>query len=113
MELFQEGVSAGVSTKAIADLIGICSRTLRRRGIAYQAHGFSQDRRKGYSRHVAHRFTQEERQCVLDTVNYLRFADLTPAQIVALLAEERVYVGSGSTIYRLMESRAATTLFAN
>jgi hypothetical protein len=37
MELFREGVSAGVSTKAIADLIGICSRTLRRWGIAFQA----------------------------------------------------------------------------
>jgi len=39
---------------------------------------------------------------VLDTVNDPRFADLTPAQIVALLAEERVYVGSESTFYRIM-----------
>jgi hypothetical protein len=35
---------------------------------------------------------------VLDTVNDLCFADLAPAQIAALLAEERVYVGSESTI---------------
>jgi len=60
--------------------------------------GFRQDRRKGSSRHVAHRFTHEERQRVLDTVNDLCFADLAPAQIAALLAEERVYVGSESTI---------------
>jgi hypothetical protein len=102
MELIREEVSPAVSTKAIADLVDICSRTLRWWGIAFQAHGFSHDRRKGSSRHFAHRFTQEERQRVLDTVNYLRFADLTPAQIVALLAEERVYVGSESTIYRIM-----------
>ena len=37
MELFREGVSAGVSTKSIADLIGICSRMLRRWVIAFQA----------------------------------------------------------------------------
>jgi transposase InsO family protein len=39
---------------------------------------------------------------VLDTVNDPRFADLTPAQIVAILAEERIYVGSETTFYRIM-----------
>ena len=39
---------------------------------------------------------------MLHTVNDLRFADLTPAQGVALLAEERVYVGSESTIYHII-----------
>ena len=102
MELFREGLHKGARAKAIADLIGICSRTLRRWGIAFEACGFSQDRRKGSPRVVAHRFSEEERQQVLETVNDSRFADLTPAQIVAILAEERVYVGSESTIYRMM-----------
>jgi transposase InsO family protein len=39
---------------------------------------------------------------VIDSVNDPRFADLTPAQIVAILAEERMYVGSESTIYRIL-----------
>jgi transposase InsO family protein len=102
MELLQEGLRAGASAKAIADLIGICTRTLRRWGIAFEAHGFSQDRRKGSARVVGHRFSEEERQQVLAVVNDSRFADLTPAQIVAILAEEGVYVGSESTIYRIM-----------
>ncbi|CAK6689554.1 IS3 family transposase ISPpr7 [Synechococcus sp. CBW1107] len=102
MELFREGLSKGARVKAIADLIGICSRTLRRWGMAYEAYGFSQDHRKGSPRVVAHRFSEEERQQVLETVNDSRFADLTPAQIVAILAEERIYVGSESTIYRIM-----------
>ncbi len=62
IELFREGIKEGASAKAIADLIGICSRTLRRWGIAFQTHGFSQDCRKGSPRNVAHRFTSEERQ---------------------------------------------------
>ena len=102
MELLKEGLRAGASLKAIADLIGICTRTLRRWGIALETYGFSKDRRKGSARVVAHRFSDEERQQVLDTVNDSRFADLTPAQIVAILAEEGVYVGSESSIYRIM-----------
>jgi hypothetical protein len=39
---------------------------------------------------------------VLSTVNDPRFADLTPSQIVAILAEEGHYVGSESTIYRIL-----------
>jgi len=102
MELLREGLRQGARVKAIAELIGLCTRTLRRLGIAFEAHGFSQDRRKGSVRVVGHRFSEEERQQVLTVVNDSRFADLTHAQIVAILAEERVYVGSESTIYRIM-----------
>jgi transposase InsO family protein len=102
IELLQEGLSRGVSAKAIAGLFGLATRTLRRWGVMIRSEGFSGDRRKGAPRHVAHRFSREEREIVLATVNDPRFADLTPAQIVAILAEEKVYVGSESTIYRIM-----------
>ena len=101
MTLLNEGIHAGASIKVVANLFGICSRTLRRWGIAIDAQGFSVDCRKGSPRHVGHRFTAEERRRVLDTVNDPRFADLAPAQIVAILAEERVYVGSESTFIAL------------
>lgn len=39
---------------------------------------------------------------MIDTINDSRFADLPPAQIVAVLAKERQYVGSEMTIYRIM-----------
>ena len=102
IELLQEGISRGASVKAIADLFGLATRTLRRWGLMIQAQGFSRDQRKGSPRCVAHRFSSEERQVVLSTVNNPRFADLTPSQIVAILAEEGVYVGSESTFYRIM-----------
>ncbi len=102
IDFLNECLNAGASIKAVADLIGICSRTLRRWWLDIRGKGFSVDRRKGASREVAHRFTAKERQRVIDSVNDQRFADLTPAQIVAILAEVRVYVGSESTIYRTM-----------
>jgi transposase-like protein len=102
MDFLREGLNAGASIKSVADLIGICSRTFRRWGLGLAAQGFSVDRRRGAPREVAHRFTPEERQRMIETINDPRFADLTPAQIVAILAEERIYVGSESTIYRIM-----------
>jgi transposase InsO family protein len=100
--LLQEGIKHGASAKAVANLFGLATRTLRRWGLMIRAQGFSRDQRKGATRHVMHRFSEEERQQVLSTVNDPRFADLTPSQIVAILAEEGVYVGSESTIYRIM-----------
>ena len=102
VELLQEGIHRGASAKAVANLFGLATRTLRRWGLMIRSQGFSCDQRKGAPRHVAHRFSREERQTVLTTVNDPRFADLTPGQIVAILAEEGTYVGSESTIYRLM-----------
>jgi len=102
VELFQEGRRKGVRAHAIADVIGLCSRTLRRWGIALAAHGFSQDGRKGSIRTVPHQFSEEERQQVLETINDPKYADLTPAQIVAKLADQSIFVGSESTVYRIM-----------
>lgn len=102
MDFLYEGLNAGATIKAVADLIGICSRTLRRWGLDISGQRFSVDRQKSAPREVAYRFTAKERRRVIDSVNDPRFADLTPAQIVAILAEERMYVGSESTIYRIM-----------
>jgi putative transposase len=102
MELLHEGIRCGASAKAIAGLFGLAKRTLRRWALMIRSEGFSGDRRKGAPRHVAHRFSREERQTVLSTVNDQRFADLTTSQIVAILAEEGLYVGSESTIYRIL-----------
>jgi putative transposase len=102
LELLQEGIQCGVSIKAVADLFGIAARTLRRWGLMMQAQGFSRDQRRGSARAVAHRFSPQERQRVLDTVTDPCLADLTPAQIVAILAEDGLYIGSESTIYRIM-----------
>ena len=107
--MLQEGIQHGVSIKAIADLFGIASRTLRRWGLMMRSQGFSRDRRRGSARQVVHRFSPQERQRVLNTVTEPGFADLTPAQIVAILAEDGIYVGSESTIYRIMREEGLLT----
>jgi putative transposase len=102
LALLKEGRELGLTMKAVADLLGICARSLRRWGLEFSGQGFSVDRRKGAPRQVAHKFSAKERQSVIDTVNDPRFADLPPGQIVVILAEEEETVASEMTIDLIM-----------
>ncbi len=65
------------------------------------------DRRKGSERHVAHKLSAEEEQEFYDTANSPRFQNRTPEQIVAILASEGRYIGSVSSLYRILRKRGA------
>ena len=56
--LLEEGTSRGASAKAVANLFGLATRTLRRWGLMIRAQGFSCDQRMGSSRYVMHRFSE-------------------------------------------------------
>ena len=110
VDQLEMGTAAGASASGIARILGVSLRTLRRWREAIRCSGSSIDGRKGAPRRVAHKLTAEERQQVIDTVNDPRFADLTPAQIIAILAEEGVYNSFGEdfvyasemSFYRIM-----------
>ena len=102
VDLLEMGTAAGAPASGIARILGVSARTLRRWREAIRCSGISIDGRKGAPRRVAHKLTAEERQQVIDTVNDPRFADLTPAQIIAILAEEGVYIASEMSFYRIM-----------
>jgi putative transposase len=44
-----------------------------------------------------------ERVCIVDTINQPEFADLPSAAIVPLLADRKLFIGSESTINRVMK----------
>ncbi len=48
--------------QAIAELVGVTRRTLRRWRIHISGKGFSVDQRKGAQRNVAHKLSIQERQ---------------------------------------------------
>lgn len=64
-----------------------------------------QDQRKGSKRVVTHRLTEAEEEKVTATLNSSRFCDMTPAMIVAILAQEGTYIASESTMYRIMRKK--------
>ena len=91
-----------MSERTTCLFLGITLRSVQN----WRRYGFV-DRRKGSARHVEHRLTDKEEQEFYQIANSKRFRDMTPAQIVATLASERMYVASVSTLYRILRKRKA------
>lgn len=52
----------------------------------------------------AHALSAEERQRILDIANQPRFAELPPARIVPMLADEGTYIASESSFSRVLRA---------
>jgi len=57
----------------------------------------------------AHALSSSEREAVLATANQARFADMPPARIVPMLADEGVYLASESTFSRVLREHGQNT----
>jgi transposase InsO family protein len=57
----------------------------------------------GAQKKVPRKLTEEERQKVKDTACEQQFKDLNPYEIVALLAENGLYIASERTFYRILK----------
>lgn len=100
----EQACKAGVRLSKACAAVGISARTLQR----WHAQGGleSGDRRPTAMRPVpAHTLTAEEREAVLAAANEPRFADMPPARIVPMLADEGVYLASESTFSRLLRAQ--------
>ena len=97
--LIQEANQAGARLFKCCEVLGISTRTFLR----WQS-GRVFDRRKGALKSVPKALSDAERQAVIDMACDKRFADQTPAAIVATLLEEGIYLASESTFYRCLVS---------
>ena len=99
---------AGARLDAACKVAGITLRTLQR---WKRADGLVRgDLRPASPRpRPAHALTEAERRAVLQVANEARFADLPPARIVPMLADEGVYLASESTFHRLLREAGQTT----
>ena len=94
----------GARLAAACAVAGISVRTLQR----WQA---QEGLQKGDGRPQAlrptpgHALTREERQRLLEVANEPRFADMPPARIVPMLADEGVYLASESTFSRVLREQ--------
>ncbi|MEA5411463.1 IS3 family transposase [Synechococcus sp. BA-120 BA3] len=104
IELISEAHSAGAGLGRACCEIGISLRTLKRWRKACLGDGDGRDRRKGSSRLVSHRLSEEERQRILLTCNQPEYASLPPGQIVPALADQGLYIGSESSFYRVLHA---------
>ena len=94
----------GARASKLARLLGVGLTTLQRWRRQFVGDGDGVDRRKGSRRHVAHRLSEEERQRILLTCNEPEFAALPPGQIVPVLADRGLYIGSERSFYRVLHA---------
>ena len=99
---------SGARLRPACEIVGIDVRTLQRwkacEGLV------SGDRRPDALRpEPAHALSPAERAAVLRVANESRFADVPPARIVPMLADEGLYIASESTFSRVLrdEGQAA------
>lgn len=70
--------------------------------------GRTNDRRKGAPKRVPRKLSESEREKFFQASCSPEFRDMTPEQIVAILAENGVWYGSGRTLYRILEAKNAS-----
>ncbi len=102
MSLVEEAVRSGARQEAAAGILGLKARTLqrwRRQGVEG-----GEDRRRGPETVPANKLSVIEQNVVLETANSPQYRDLSPKQIVPRLADQGIYVGSESTVYRLLRA---------
>lgn len=99
----EQACRAGARLERACAAVGLSSRTLQRwkagNGLA------TGDCRPTATRPLpSHALTAEERAAVLAAANEPRFADMPPARIVPMLADEGVYLASESTFSRILRA---------
>jgi transposase InsO family protein len=98
---------AGARLHEACKVVGITARTLQR----WKTHDglAAGDGRPSAERPVlAHALTPAEREQILQVANEPRFADMPPARIVPMLADEGVYIASESSFQRVLREHGQT-----
>lgn len=94
--LIQEAVDAGARRWRACQVLGLSVRTVERWG------DNNDDGRHGPNHVPANKFSEPERQKAIAVLTSPEFRDQSPKQIVPMLATRGVYVGSESTLYRIL-----------
>jgi len=101
LALLEEAVIAGARRDRACATIGLCARTVAR----WRVEDGGQDRRREAGATPAHKLSEAERGAIVAHATSPEYRDLSPRQIVPLLADKGVYVASESSFYRVLHER--------
>lgn len=99
IEMITECIAAGARQNRACAAIGLSEKTLQR----WEANDVG-DKRPMRIQKPVNQLSECERQRILETVNSAEYAHLPPNQIVPILADKGIYIGSESTIYRVLKA---------
>jgi transposase InsO family protein len=97
LELLDEAVAAGARLSKACETAGVSIRTVER-----WRSGPAEDQRRGPRTKPPNKLSDTERKRILEVVNSPEYRDLSPNQIVPRLADQGEYIGSESTMYRIL-----------
>ena len=101
--LIKEAVSAGASLAKACNELGLDERTYYRWiRLKKETRSYDDLRPNAERKSPANKLTAEERKTVIETVNKPEYASMPPCELVPALADEGIYIGSESTIYRIL-----------
>ena len=98
LALLDEAQRNGARLGPACETLGISKRAVER----WRAQDVGDDQREGPKSAPPNKLTQHERQQILRTLNSPEYRDLSPNQIVPLLADRGLYLGSESSLYRIL-----------
>jgi putative transposase len=100
LALIEEAMVAGARQDAACDVMGIDVRTLQR----WRHQDTGEDRRCGPLTSPRNKLRKSQCDRLLAVLNSREFRDLSPKQVVPVLADRGEYLGSESTAYRLLRA---------
>ncbi len=96
--LVDEAVAAGARQDEACKILDISSRALQR----WREQEIGDDQRAGPKHPPKNKLSVTERRHIVETANTVEIRDLSPNQIVPILADQGIYIGSTSTIFRVL-----------
>lgn len=103
--MIDDAVNAGARLERACEVLGLTERTVQR----WRAANVGDDERAGPRTRPANALTPAERAKLLAVVNEPENRDLSPKQIVPRLADKGHYVGSESTMHRVLREEGQAT----
>ena len=101
MELVAKARVSGARRHKACDMLGITVRTLQR----WEKEPGEGDRRGGPNTPPANSLSEAEKGLVVSVATSPQFQDLSPAQIVPIMAEDGVYIASEASFYRILREK--------
>ena len=96
--MVEEAVANGCGKAKACQALGLSARTLQH----WQKQKRTVDGRTQRVSQPAHKLSEAERREILKVVNSPEYRDMSPCQIVPALADQKRYLASEATIYRLL-----------
>lgn len=102
LSLLDEATQNGARIGPCAEVLGLSPRTLKRWCHDLDGPALGDQRPAAKRPTQSNQLTEEERQTIIATCHSPRFASSPPAQIVATLLDEGIYLASESSFYRIL-----------